>query len=233
VRAGNEKGWSDWNHIKETTADAPEPPPPPAQKVYQQTSGFNWLCWRTAYTIIKSNGQKVTDPGGWRTQSESEHILQGEWVELVDKVESGISVKKGTKWGNHRSIIVANRTYWMDALKGKKIKKVEIYLQRASSQHGFPSQGNDLYIGYHKYPSFSQSVIDTPPIITEITPMNVNFQRGTGLWVTLPTKWGTFLQSGSINGFGLYNARAGQDPQSNYSYMRFEPNQVKIRVTTE
>ncbi|MEK1829015.1 fibronectin type III domain-containing protein [Priestia megaterium] len=90
IRATNRAGSSSWVTISGRTKARPI-------LTYTQTS-LRSRTWRTSYYILKQNGRVVRPASEYRYEMDNEEVIHGEWIELRNKIQNGIAVKKGTRW---------------------------------------------------------------------------------------------------------------------------------------
>ncbi|UOE58070.1 fibronectin type III domain-containing protein [Cytobacillus oceanisediminis] len=221
IRAVNRAGASAWVTMSGTTA---------AKPVYEHVQKSpTTRTWRTSYAIYKQNGRNVYPAAEYRTEMNNKEVIHGEWIELRDKYESGMYVKKGTRWGNHRSLFFLDYSGWQSKLKGKTIVSVQMYIKRYSFHHGYPDDGRFLYVWTHNYPnaSYLPSEKNAPALANSYKVTNLDFDQGQGHWVTLPKSFGEKLRDGSIKGLALYHPDASKGP---YSYMRFDARTFQLKI---
>jgi len=218
VRALNNEVSSSWASVQFTTLKKPV--------VTKEVSGSKFSVWRSSYCIKYQNGRVTYPKAAWRTDVPGE-LIQGEWVELRDKIQDGLAVKAGTKWGNHKSLIYIDDAAWRKLLKDKEIVKVEMYLKRLSTSHGFPNDGRVLNIYTHNY---SSNPTGEPMLGYRHQVTGKDWDRGQGHWFTIPVKYGEYLRDGKIKGFGIHYPDTNINPPSNYSYVRFDAKSFKLRI---
>ena len=218
VKAYNRAGESEWVGLTASTLERP-PVTSPAQPI----KGAD--VWRTGYSI---NGGPWNPPEWRKSGAAVNQIMQGMWIELRDGYNTdGKWVRKGTTYGNHKSIVYVDRNYWKNLLAGKEILKVEMYMERSSSQHGYPNDGRWLNLWTHDYNSKPSG----QPALANHTELRVNFERGDKKWFTIPNKYGEMLKAGSIGGFGFFADFRYENSPDKYTYLRFIENSTKLRVT--
>ena len=230
VRAYNKAGKSAWVSKKATTKKHPpvvveKPPikPKPITEKEKRTSIAD--CWRTGY---KWRGK--WRPAEWRTAKSDkakDQIIQGMWIELKSGINTdGDWAPKGQTYGNHKSLIYLDTDYWTKTLQGKSILKVELYLKRLKTRHGYPNDGRYIQVWTHNYENRPSG----EPKISNGTKINTNFKRGEGHWITLPDKFGELLRDGKIKGFALH-ANFRTVDKDKYTYCRFDEDSTKVRIT--
>lgn len=219
VQAYNRAGTSSWVGIWTQTKTRP-----PVEE-YQQTPTAD--CWRTAYTI---NGGRSWNAAAWRLDSwdvARNEIIQGMWIELRSGINTdGRWVPAGTTYGNHKSLVYFNRSYWQNKLRGKEILEVKIYLKRKSTQHGYPNDGRYIQFWTHNYDSrpSGEPWLGNPHRIND-----ANIGRGQGRWFTLPNYYGEYLRDGKMCGIALHADFRTVD-KDQYTYMRFEESETQLFI---
>ena len=221
VRAKNRAGYSAWVTVTGKTNTKPT-----VSKVETKAKS---RCWRTSYKILYQSGGSSSPSAEYRPKYDNKEVFHGQWIELVNKVQDGLRVKKGTRWGNHKSLFFLDYSYWQKTLKGKEIKSVRFYIKRKSSQHGYPYDGRFLHVYTHNYtgPSALPSASKGPTISNHKKIENLDWNRGEGHWVNLPVSWGEMLRDGKIKGIAFHHPTSEQSP---YSYMRFDATSFKFEV---
>lgn len=218
VRSINKSTVSDWIPVSFVTPSKPI--------ISKEGSAILSKCWRNDYHIKYRNGNQAYSKGGWRNDIIDE-IIQGEWIELPNKAQEGSAIEAGTRWGNHKSIIMFDSDDWITALEGKEILKVEMYIKRTHAPHGYANDGKALYIYTHNY----SAVPDEEPIISNRFEIkNQLWDRGQGHWIHLPNKFGELIQSGEAKGIALHHPNIHLNPPSNYSYCKFDANSIKLKI---
>ncbi|MES9681809.1 fibronectin type III domain-containing protein [Gottfriedia acidiceleris] len=221
VRATNKAGSSVWVSISGKTK------PKPIVEYVQKS--LRCRTWRTSYYIHKQNGSVTRPPAEYRTEMDNEEVIHGEWVELRDKVESGIAVKKGTRWGNHKSLYFLDYSGWQNRLNDKEIIDVKFYIRRKSTAHGYPDDGRFLHVWAHNYTSAGSLPKESvgPTLTDHFKVEKLDWDRGQGQWVTLPKSYGEKIRDGKIKGFAFYHPTSDQSP---YSYMRFDADTIQFKI---
>lgn len=219
VQAYNRAGRSSWVGI---WAQVKTRPP-----VWSPEKAMWCECWRTAYTI---NGGRSWNKADWRVESWDNarfECIQGMWIELRTGYNTdGRWVQKGTTYGNHKSLIFADRNYWKNLLAGKEILEIQIYMKRKSTSNGYPNDGRWLHFWTHNYDSVpwgQEPWLGNPRTVYE------NFARGEGKWINLPIEYAHMLQRGEIGGFALHSDFRYADNPDKYTYLRFDEN-MRLRV---
>jgi phage minor structural protein len=140
----------------------------------------------------------------WSSTSGDNWSSDGYW--------GGDGVKQGN-WGYGR------RTgFWFfgstpsNAVSGKTIKNMRIYVKRKSS--GGYSSKVKIYLRWHTYTSKPSGAPSNVDLSTEYTTVDLGW--GEGAWVTLPSSFFTHFQNGTAKGIGVYVA---SDSASNYAVM--------------
>lgn len=221
VRAKNRAGYSAWVTVTGKTNTKPT--------VSKVEKTAKTRSWRTSYKILYQGGGSSSPSSEYRTKYDNKEVFHGQWIELKDKVQDGLRVRKGTRWGNHKSLFFLDYQYWQKTLKGKEILSVRFYIKRKITQHGYPYDGRFLHVYTHNYtgPSALPSASKGPTISNHKKIDKLDWNRGEGHWVTLPVSWGEKLRDGSIKGIAFHHPTSDQSP---YSYMRFDPTSFKFEV---
>lgn len=216
VQAYNRAGKSDWASIKGTTKVRPP--------VVKEQKASYAECWRTGFSY---RGSSVS--AGWNTSGNAANeLIQGMWIELRDGVNTdGVWVPKGQTYGNYKSLAFIDYAYWQTTLKGKEITDVKLWLERKSTQHGYPNDGRYIKVWTHNYAS-KPSGEPTLSNGTEI--WNTNFGRGDAHYVDLPIKFGEALRDGTAKGFALHTDFRTSDTDR-YTYCRFDESKIWVKIT--
>lgn len=223
VRAVNRAGASKWVSVSAKTKPKP--------KVTKTEKGVTSRVWRGTSTIKLQRGPTVKGAPWYYTSVDNKEVFHGEWIELRNKYESGYYVRAGTSWGKSRSYLFLNHASWRKTLKGKKITKVQVYIKRNPSAHGYPNDGRILHIYTHNYASKSKlpkNPSTTPKLANKFTADKMNWKRGEGKWVTLPNKYGEWLRDNKIKGFAFYHPDSHKKP---YQYMRLNVSSFRLKIT--
>ncbi|MEX3713574.1 fibronectin type III domain-containing protein [Cytobacillus horneckiae] len=221
IRARNAAGNSAWVSVSGTTKAKPI--------VTYTQNNIRSRTWRTSYEIKYQNGRITRPAAEYRTEMDNKEVLHGQWIELRDKVQDGLAVKKGTRWGNHKSLFFLDYNGWQSRLKGKEIVSVRFYIRRKSTSHGYSNDGRFLNVYSHNYtgtgalPAASKG----PSIANHHKVDKLDWDRGQGHWVTLPKSYGERLRDGKIKGIAFHHPTSDKSP---YSYMRFDANTFKFEV---
>jgi hypothetical protein len=218
VRAVNRVGASPWAQLTAKTL----PKPIVTEEVHIATNKVD--CWRTSYNF--GHGY---NPAGWYDWGKGKtDFLQGMWIELRDGINTdGYWVKKGTTYGNHTSIIYLDKAHWQSVLKGKEILRVQWWLERQSSAHGYPNDGRYIEVCTHNYTSQPKT---QPAIANQHKIFNTNFGRGSAHYIDLPIYYGEYLRDGKIGGFGLHTDFRTTD-YDQYTYCRFAKDNTYVKIT--
>lgn len=221
IRATNRAGSSKWIAISGKTKTKPI--------VEHVQKGPKCRTWRTSYKVLFQNGNVSYPSGGYLPEKDNVEAMHGEWIELRDKFESGSYVKKGTRWGNHKTVFFLNASDWQAKLAGKEIVEVKFFIRRRSTQHGYPDDGRFLNIYTHNYAGASSlPPASKGPVISDHYKVEkLDFDRGQGLWITLPKSYGEKLRDGKIKGIAFHHPASTRTP---YSYMRFDATTFDFRV---
>ncbi|TKJ02219.1 hypothetical protein FC702_18910, partial [Bacillus cereus] len=193
--------------------------PRPIIEKYQKGAGSR--TWRTNYVILMQNGRVVRNPSEWRYEYDDREVFHGEWIELENKKQDGLYVKKGTRWGNNKCLFFLDHNDWRQKLQGKEILDVQFYIRRRNTEHGYPHDGRFLHVWAHNYagkwdlPSASQG----PQLFNHQKIERIDFNRGESHWISLNKSFGEGLRDGWIKGIAFYHPEAEYGP---YSYMRFD-----------
>ena len=115
----------------------------------------NSRVWRGAYKFLNSWGG-VSHHAGKVWRDEKDAIYQGEWKEVKlggwrQRGGNGsyYMAYDGNTWGNNMSFLFFDYGKMRNELRGKKISKVTISINRSTAgAHGFP-QANPIYIYNH------------------------------------------------------------------------------------
>lgn len=218
VRSINKTSASAWTSISFKTTARPI--------LTKEVPVSDYRCWRSRYHIKYQNGRQSYPAGGWRNDVPGE-VIHGEWVELRNKVQDGLAVKEGTRWGNHKSILFVDHAAWRKLLAGKEIVKVEMYLKRLNTTHGFANDGRVLNVYTHNYTAVPSG---EPMLGNHYTVADKDWDRGQGHWFKVPNKFGEALRDNTAKGFAIYNPNGYVNPPSNYSYCRFDGNSFRLRI---
>lgn len=221
VRAKNRAGVSQWVSIAGKTNA--KPILETAQKAVTTRS------WRTAYRVLYQNGGIANKPARYDVEKDNREVMHGEWIELRDKYESGAYVKKGTRWGNYKSLVFLDYQDWQSKLAGKEIIEVKMYIRRKSTAHGYPDDGRFLHVYTHNYASVnSLPAASTGPSIRDMhKATKLDFDRGQGQWITLPKLFGEKLRDGKMKGVAFHHPSSTRTP---YSYMRLESGTFQLKI---
>lgn len=215
VRSTNAVGQSAWVSITATTK-----PEPTTSKSYSFTGGDSW---RTSY---KSYYSMVS--GGWRT--ENKWVYQGRWEYLQNTYDDWNMdgrdelVYKGMHNGNHKGLWFIDYNRIRQDVGNKKIKKAEVYIQRASTQHGYPNDATPIYLWLHNHASRPKG---EPTIFNEVV-TNVRLDRGEGKWITIPNWMMQKIVDGSARGFAVHKKTVGVRNDVSYQYFS---NKIQVRIT--
>lgn len=215
VRSTNAIGTSSWVSITATTK-----PEPTTSKSYSFSGGDSW---RTSY---KSYYSMV--PGGWR--SENGWVYQGRWEYLQNTYDDWDMdgrdeyVYKGMHNGNHKGLWFIDYNRIRQDVGNKTIKKAEIYIQRANTQHGYPNDATPIYLWLHNYASRPSG---EPTIFNEVV-TNVKLDRGQGKWITIPNWMMQKIVNGDARGFAVHKKTIGVRNDVSYQYFS---NRIQIRIT--
>lgn len=225
-------------------------PNPLIKKSY---SSENSRVWRGPYKFLNSWGG-VSHHAGKVWRDEKNVIYQGEWKEVKlggwrQRGGNGsyYMAYDGNTWGNNMSFIFLNYTKMRNELKGKKISKVTISINRnTAGAHGF-AEATPLYLYNHKrYDNNATTgsndlALFRPDNKTKITrtnqkaAANVRFDRGET--ESISNDWTKKLVEniidGSMNGLGIvkYYGNNFNDnaTYSDKAYMRLS-GKVKIDI---
>ena len=221
VRAVNRAGASAWTTCQGRTKAKP------IQNVMETRSKCR--TWRTAYEIRYQNGRITRPKAEYRYDMDNTEVIHGQWIELRNKVQDGLAVKKGTKWGNHKSCFFLDYKAWQQRLKGKEIVEVKFYIRRKSTTHGYPYDGRFLHVYTHNYadPGSMPAANIGPQLGNLYKVNNLDWNRGEGHTVVLPKKYGELLRDGKMKGIAFHHPTSDQEP---YSYMRFDASTFQFVV---
>ena len=86
VRAVNRAGASPWATVSGKTQ-----PRPILEKVQKNVGS---RTWRTDYVILMQSGRVVRNKSEWRYEYDDREVFHGEWIELRNKEQDGLYVKK-------------------------------------------------------------------------------------------------------------------------------------------
>ena len=197
VRAGNRVGWSSWVSINTKTKTA---------RKTTERQALSGKSWNTKYGWDSSNGKK--------------YVMQGEWVEIEGSPHQ--RAPAGTAWGKHKGMWMFDDGYWRSVLAGKKIIKVELWLQRQGFYHGYYNDQIPTF-WLHNYDSYPTG----QPMLRAKYQPGKEFDLGEKAWVTLPNYYGEDIRDGKARGIALYRDNSGQLP-----YLKYYPN-AKLRITYE
>lgn len=219
-RSCNRAGNSDWVAATAKTKSRP---------IVEQTQReLPVRSWRTGYFIYHQSGRKSYPSAEYRYDLDGVEAIHGEWIELRNKYESGMYVKKGTRWGNHKSLFFLNYGDWQNKLQGKEILKVSFYIKRKTTQHGYPYDGRFLHVWAHSYDHWALPPEWAGPDLGYHHKIeNLDWNRGEGHWVDLPIYYGELLRDGKIKGIAFHHPSSTNEP---YSYMRFDANTFQFRI---
>lgn len=197
VRAGNRVGYSDWVSITIKTKTA-----------------------RKTVEKAPRGGRSWRDNWGWRT--DNNFVYQGEWCEIEGSPHRIKSKPVGYCWGKHKGMWLMDDDYWRTTLKGKKIIKTEIWVQRKDFYHGYYDDQNPTF-WLHNYDNYPKG---QPMFFGKYTPPK-EFDLGESSWVTLPNYYGEYIRDNKAKGIGVYRDSWGKLP-----YIQFYPT-AKLRITFE
>lgn len=215
VRSTNSIGVSAWVSTTFTTK-----PEPTTTKTYSFNGGDSW---RTSY---KSYSSMV--PGGWRT--ENNWVYQGRWEYLQNTYDDwnmdgrDEQVYKGMHNGNHKGLWFIDYMQLRRDVGSKTIKKAEIYIQRASTEHGYPNDANPVYLWLHNYASRPSG---EPTIFNEYV-SGVKLDRGQGRWITIPNWMMQKIVNGDARGFAVHKKTIGVRNDVSYQYFS---QKIQLRIT--
>lgn len=219
VRSVNAVGKSAYVSIKVKTKL-----PPTATKTYGVTASGR--SWRTNY---KSYRGIVAGSSGWRM--ETTDVIQGRWEYLENTYDDWDMdgrkddyVYKGMHNGNHKGLWFPDYVKIRSDLKGKKIKTVQVYVSRESSQHGYPKDATPIYLWLHNYASKPSG---EPTLFNEFK-FPKYLDRGQSAWVTIPTSMFQKIIDGQARGFAVHKKNIGG--AYDVSYQRFD-SKIQIKVT--
>lgn len=228
IRAKNRAGSSPWVTVSGKTKARPI-------KQYIQKH-IKSRTWRTGYYIHYTNGRVVRPAAEYRKELDNKEVIHGEWIELrnnsYDTDGNGRKdqfVKKGTKWGNHKSLYFVDYSGWKNRLKGKDIVDISFYIKRLPTQHGYPNDGRFLHVWTHNYSGVGSlpSAKKGPSLSNHYKVEKLDWNRGEGHWVKLPKSYGEKLRDGKIKGFAFYHPTSDRAP---YSYMRFNADSIQFKI---
>jgi len=197
--------------------------PPTAVKTYGVSR--NGQSWRTDY---RSYGGIIANSAGWR--KETTDVIQGRWEYATNTYDDWNMdgrdelVYAGMHNGNHRGFWFLNYADIKKDLAGKKIKSVQVYIKRESSEHGYPKDATPLYLWLHNYASPPSG---TPTLFNEYN-TKVKFDRGEGKWLTIPNAFVEKIVNGTARGFALHKKSVGV--KNDLSYQRFD-TKIQVKVT--
>jgi hypothetical protein len=194
IRAGNRRGWGPWVSITAKTKSA--------RKVSKANSTGS-RSWSNKY--------------GWKTNTSK--VYQGEWCNQWS-TDHYIRGAGSTCWGKHKGMWLFNDDWWRNELKGRKIVKVELYIQRQKEHNGDWIATNPTF-WTHNYDTFPSG---QPMFANKYHPL-ITYAMGQGKWITLPNSYGEALRDGRARGIGIYRDNWGQKP-----YIIFEPG-ATLRIT--
>lgn len=221
IRATNRAGSSAWVSISGKTKAKPI-------VEYTQKS-LKSRTWRGSYVILHQSGRVSRPSAEYRYEMDNEEVIHGEWVELRNKVQDGLAVKKGTRWGNHKSLYFLDYSGWRDRLAGKQIIDVKFYIKRKSTSHGYPDDGRFLHVWAHNYSGTGSLPKESvgPSLTDHFKVERLDWDRGQGQWVTLPKSYGEKIRDGKIKGFAFHHPTSDRSP---YSYMRFDADTIQFKI---
>jgi len=165
-----------------------------------------------------TRGKSWRDNWGWRT--DNDYVYQGEWCEIEGSPHQ--TAPAGTCWGKHKGMWIFDDKYWRDTLKGKKIIKVEMWLQRKSWYHGYYNDQTPTF-WLHNYTNFPKG---QPSFSSKFKP-GKDFDLGEKAWVTLPNYYGEYIRDNKAKGIGIY-----VDKWARLPYIQYYSN-AKLRITYE
>lgn len=165
--------------------------PPPAPETTK--------TWTTTY----SESWRENFGGQWSGGSTGQDVLQGKW--------------DGT-WGNYKGCWFFGSDI-KSTLQGKTIKKIRLYVKRASNS-GYSSSQNAIFRmhNYASKPAGEPSYVGTDTA-------TAGFSWGEGKWITLPSSFYDEFQNGTAQGIMIHTTNT-----SSVHYMRFTPT-AKLEVT--
>lgn len=196
VRAGNRVGWGPWTSITVKTLSS------------RKTSYGN-----------STNSRSWSNKYGWKTNTNK--VYQGEWCNnwSTDHYVVGAG---NTCWGKHKGLWLFNDSFWRAELAGRKIIKVELYMERQLDHNGdWGSQKPTFWT--HNYGSFPSG----EPALSNKYGSPLAYAMGEKKWVTLPNSYGEALRDGRAKGIGIYLDNWAQRP-----YIIFE-SWVQLKITHE
>lgn len=218
VRSVNAVGKSSYVSIKVKTKL-----PPTAVKTYGVSR--NGQSWRTDY---RSYGGTIPNSSGWR--KETTDVIQGRWEYATNTFDDwnmdgrDERVYAGMHNGNHRGLWFLDYADIKKDLAGKKIKSVQVFIRRESSEHGYPKDATPLYLWLHNYASPPSG---SPTLFNEYN-TKIKFDRGEGKWVTIPNAFVEKIVNGTARGFALHKKTVGV--KNDLSYQRFD-TKIQVKVT--
>lgn len=145
----------------------------------------------TTWSCTATHNWRPNYGGQW--DSNNTNLYQGEWTD-----------SSGT-WGNYKSIALFDYQNIKNTLAGRTISKVQIYLYRISTPHGYHSP-EDVDIYTHAYASRPSG----EPMLWFAQGDLGAYSLGTGSWITVSNVVAERIRDGQALGVGLYTA-SGDD----------------------
>jgi hypothetical protein len=206
VRAGNRKGWSDWTSITARTK---------ASRATKTTKATTGKSWNSGYKSVRT-GRTIAN-SHWRSDT---LVYQGEWKEIYGS--PNYIGPPGQTWGKHKGMWIFDDNWWRSTLAGKKIIKVEMWIQRKGAAHGYYNDQTPTF-WLHNYDTFPNG---QPSFFGKFHP-GKDFDLGESGWVTLPNWYGEYIRDNKAKGIGIY-----RDNWERLPYIKFFAN-AQLRITYE
>lgn len=207
IRSENRVGHSEWVAVSAYTKSAR------ATSEKQATKGDSW---NGGYNSVRT-GRQISG-SFWRR--ENGLVYQGEWCEI--KGSPNYIGPPNQCWGKHKGMWIFDDNWWRSTLSGKKIIKVEMWLQRKGGAHGYYNDQVPTF-WLHNYDNFPSG---QPSFFGKFQP-GKEFDLGESGWVTLPNWYGEYIRDNKAKGIGIYRDNWGRLP-----YIKFYSN-AKLRITYE
>lgn len=201
VRAINKAGVAgDWTTVvaKTSAAGSTTPTPTPGNPTPTPTPTETVKIW-------DSNGSRSWRlKYGWRTDNTL--VYQGEW----------------SNWGVHKGLWLFDEDAIRARIAGKTIKKVRVWMQRDSAQHGVYGDGKPT-VWLHNKRIINTS--DPEPAFTDMHQSSLGYSLGESGWFEVPKAYAEKIRDSQACGFGVYVNNRGASP-----YLQFK-GAAKIEIT--
>jgi hypothetical protein len=206
VRAVNRVGVSPWVSLTARTK---------ASRATKTTKATTGKSWNSGYKSVRT-GRTIAN-SHWRSDT---LVYQGEWKEIYGS--PNYIGPPGQTWGKHKGMWIFDDNWWRSTLSGKKIIKVEMWIQRKGAAHGYYNDQTPTF-WLHNYDTFPNG---QPSFFGKFHP-GKDFDLGESGWVTLPNWYGEYIRDNKARGIGIY-----RDNWERLPYIKFYAN-AQLRITYE